>query len=87
MKYKRYTTVPNSNWKMVENGLFVCLFVWWCLTPLSTIFHDITEILLKDEYFHLKKIVRNWQILSHEGSQVHFVLDGNQTHNFSGDRR
>jgi hypothetical protein len=31
-------------------------------------------------------IVQNWQISSHKGSQVHFVLDGNQTHNFSGDR-
>jgi hypothetical protein len=28
----------SSNWKWIFYLLNVCLFVWWCLTPLSTIF-------------------------------------------------
>ena len=54
---------------------------------MDTNYYNISEVIsLLPKYLYLKMIVHNWQILSHEGGQVHFVLDGNQTHYFSGDK-
>ena len=50
--------------------LWVGLFVWWCLTPLSTIVHLY------------RPFASHWQTLSH--NDVHLALIEIRTHNISG---
>jgi hypothetical protein len=51
--------------------LFVCLFVWWCLTPLSTIFQAILwrSVLMMEEIGlpgeNHRPVASHWQTLSH----------------------
>ena len=68
----------------------VYLFVWWCLTPLSTIFQLYRGGQLywrrKPEYpdKNHRPVARHWQALSH--NVVHLALIEIRTHNISGNR-
>jgi hypothetical protein len=47
---------------------FVCLFVWWCLTPLSTIFQWRSVLLVEDTGVpgeNHRLVASHWQTLSH----------------------
>ena len=72
------------------NVLFVCLFVWWCLTPLLTIF----PLYHGDQFYWWRKpedpeknhrpVASHRQTSSH--NVVHLVLIEIWTHNISGGR-
>ena len=65
------------------------LLVWWCLTPLSTIFH----LYRAGQFYWFRKpgrlgenhrpVANHWQTLSH--NVVHLALIEIRTHNISGD--
>ena len=64
-------------------------FVWWCLTPLSTIFQLYFYIILLEEETggpgeNHWPVASHWQTLSH--NVVHLDLIEIRTHNISGDR-
>jgi len=68
--------------------MFVC-FVWWFLTPLSTIFQPYhSRVLLVEETGgpgeNHRPVTSHWQTLLH--NVVHLVLIEIQTYNISGDR-
>ena len=60
------------------HNLFVCLFVWWCLTPLSTIF----QLYGGGQFYWWRK--PDWQTASH--NVAHLALIKIRPHNISGDR-
>jgi hypothetical protein len=80
------------NTKKAARSMFlsVGLFVWWCLTPLSTIFqlYRVKSILFLEETGvpeeNHQPVASHWQTLSH--NVVHLALIETQTHNISGDR-
>jgi hypothetical protein len=64
--------------------IFVCFFVWWYLTPLSTIF----QLYSGGQFYWWRKPAggpgeNHWQTLSH--NVVHLALIEIRTHNISGD--
>ena len=67
-----------------QNILHGFLFVWWCLTSLSTIFH----LYPGGKFYWWKKlvfrrpVVSHWQTLSH--NVVHLTLMEIRPHNISG---
>ena len=71
-------------------GAVEFVFVWWCLTPLSTIF----QLYRGDQFYLWRKpedpekiqrpFARHWESLSH--IVVHLALIEVRTHNVSGDR-
>jgi hypothetical protein len=74
----------------VKMMIYACLFVWWCLTPLSTIFQ-----LYRGGQFYWwmetgetgvnhRPVSSHWQTLWH--NVVHLALMEIRTHNISGDR-
>ena len=80
-------------WKSIWNlnkQTFGCLFVWWCLTPRSTIcqLYRGAQFYCWGKYEYPEKNHRpaasNWQTLSH--NVVHLALIEIRTHNLSGDR-
>ena len=72
------------------NKCLSCMFVLWCLTPLSTIISVISwrSVLLVEETGgpgkNHRSIKGHWQTLSH--NVVYIALSGSRTHNISGDR-
>ena len=60
---------------------YIGLFVWWCLTRLSTIFQLYRG---GQFYWWRKHVASHWQTLSH--NVVHLALIKIWTHNISGDR-
>ena len=69
---------------------FVCLFVWWGLTPLSTIFelyrggHFIGGGNRRTRRKNPRPVASHWQTLSH--TVVNPILIKIRTHTISGDR-
>ena len=62
----------------------VCLFVWWCLTSLSTKVQLYRGGQFKCWRTQRKPVVSHWQTLSY--NVVHFALIEIRTCNISGDR-
>ena len=68
--------------------MFVRLFVWWYLTPLTTIF----QLYHGGQFYWWRKpeepekttVGKHWQTLSHNG--VHLALIEIRTHNISSDK-
>jgi hypothetical protein len=61
--------------------------VWWCLTPLSTIFQWWSFLLVEETGGHgenHRPVTSHWQTLSH--NVVHLALIEIRIHNVSGDR-
>jgi hypothetical protein len=68
--------------------LFVCLFVWWCLTPLSQYFSYIVVVSFigggnRRTWENHRPVASYWQTLSHN---AHLALIEIRTHNISSDR-
>ena len=73
--------------KTVGQYITVCLFVWWCLTPFSTIFqlNPRRSALLVDEAGGPGE--NHWPVASHwQTSFVHLAPIEIRTHNISDDR-
>jgi hypothetical protein len=73
----------------VYSLMYCCLFVWWCLTPLSIIF----QLYRGGQFYWCRNlgpeenhrlVASHWQTLSH--NVVHLTLIEIRTHNLSGDR-
>jgi hypothetical protein len=88
-----HNVLPTGNFVISKRNLdiimlFVCLSVWWCLAPLSTIFQLM--VLLVEETrgpAENHRHVRNHrQTLSHTVVSSTPRLNGIRTHNVSGDR-
>jgi hypothetical protein len=74
---------------MVNISTNICLFVWWCLTPLSKIFQLYRGgRLLVEETWWIREnhwpFGSHWQTLLH--NVVHLILIKIRTHNISDDR-
>ena len=80
--------LPRSIYLEVSiKSLGVILIVWWCLTPLSTIFqlYQWRSVLLVEEAGeNHRPVTSNWQTCSQ--NVVHLALIEIRTHNSSGDR-
>jgi hypothetical protein len=94
-KWWQKLTLPLARWaKNHITGhmrVILCLFVLWCLTPLSTIFSYIVvvsfNLLVKETRVpgeNHRPVASHWQTLSH--NVLHLVLIEIRTHNISGDR-
>jgi hypothetical protein len=94
----RCTTLCDKVCQWLAKGLWIspvvnlcyCLFVWWCLKPLSPIFqlYDIVKIFFMEKTEgpgeNHRPFASHWQTLSH--NVVHLTLIEIRTHNISGDR-
>jgi len=68
----RKSNVSNQEWTIQSSCLFVCLFVWWCPTPLSTIF----QLYRGGQFYWWRKpedhrpFASQWQTLSHNVAHI-----------------
>jgi len=92
LQLKRKTKQNSTTSKQVpiQKSFVFCLFVWWCLTPLSTIVQFVLWrlVLFVEETGgpgeNHRPVAGHGQNLSH--NVVHLALVEIRTHNISGDR-